>query len=72
MLKIPPPAVEGTGYIPDFLESEEHEYLLNLYNDMTWGKVHSFKLSSTSLDLDVVKKHTGIEDRLKNTLRILR
>ena len=50
MLKIPPPAVEGTGYIPDFLESEEHEYLLNLYNDMTWGKVHSFKLSSTSLD----------------------
>ena len=65
MLKIPPPAVEGTGYIPDFLESEEHEYLLNLYNDMTWGKVHSFKLSSTSLDLDVVKKHTGIEDRLK-------
>ena len=28
-------------------------------------KAPNFKLSSTSLDLDVVKKHTGIEDRLK-------
>ena len=54
MLKIPPPAVEGTGYIPDFLESEEHEYLLNLYNDMTWGKVHSFKLSSTNFTLQCI------------------
>ena len=34
MLKIPPPAVEGTGYVPDFLEPEEHKYLLDIYNNM--------------------------------------
>ena len=65
LMRIPPPAVEGTGYVPDFLEKDEHEYLLDIYNNMEWGKVHSFKLSSTSLDLDVVKKHTNIEERLK-------
>ncbi len=65
MLKIPPPAVEGTGYVPDFLEPEEHKYLLDIYNNMEWGKIHSFKLSSKRLDMDVVKKHTGIEERLR-------
>ena len=31
-MRIPPPAVEGTGYVPDFLEKDEHEYLLDIYN----------------------------------------
>tara|TARA_B100000035_G_scaffold246092_1_gene214769 strand:- start:196 stop:930 length:735 start_codon:yes stop_codon:yes gene_type:complete len=64
-MRIPPPAVEGTGYVPDFLEKDEHEYLLDIYNNMEWGKVHSFKLFSSRLDIDVVKKYTGIEERLK-------
>jgi len=65
-MKIPSAAIEGTGYVPNFLSKEDHEYLLDFYDSHEFERYHSHKLSSTKFsNLDIVLKHTRIEEKLK-------